>query len=190
MLVVPKLDRIARSVPDAGGIGDSLAARGGRLSLGGTIYDPRRPDRQVLLQHPGHVRGVRGRSAADAHPGGHGDRPRERKFKSKPPKLVRPSARCCSSSRRPGSTRSRACRAVLRQPRDRLPRTRSKAPAHPSTVSLTLVNGPGQRCPIRWPSATGGGRQSSAGAKRPRSLARRWVRETLAALLCSGRPGC
>jgi Resolvase, N terminal domain len=36
-LVVPKLDRLARSVPDARAIGDSLAARGVRLSLGGTV---------------------------------------------------------------------------------------------------------------------------------------------------------
>lgn len=42
-LVVPKLDRLARSVPDARAIGDSLAARGVRLSLGGAIYDPADP---------------------------------------------------------------------------------------------------------------------------------------------------
>jgi DNA invertase Pin-like site-specific DNA recombinase len=42
-LVVPKLDRLARSVPDARDIGDSLAARGVRLSLGGTVYDPTDP---------------------------------------------------------------------------------------------------------------------------------------------------
>jgi Resolvase, N terminal domain len=40
-LVVPKLDRLARSVPDARAIGDSLAARVVRLSLGGTVYDVR-----------------------------------------------------------------------------------------------------------------------------------------------------
>jgi DNA invertase Pin-like site-specific DNA recombinase len=40
---VPKLDRLARSVPDARDIGDSLVARGVRLSLGGTIYDPTDP---------------------------------------------------------------------------------------------------------------------------------------------------
>ncbi|MET7690770.1 recombinase family protein [Streptomyces sp. NPDC005483] len=39
-LVVPKLDRLARSVPDARDIGDSLTARGVKLSLGGTLYDP------------------------------------------------------------------------------------------------------------------------------------------------------
>jgi hypothetical protein len=42
-LVVPKLDRLARSVPDARDIGDSLAARGVKLSVGGTIYDPSDP---------------------------------------------------------------------------------------------------------------------------------------------------
>jgi DNA invertase Pin-like site-specific DNA recombinase len=42
-LVVPKLDRLARSVPDARAIGDSLADRGMRLSLGGTVYDPTDP---------------------------------------------------------------------------------------------------------------------------------------------------
>jgi DNA invertase Pin-like site-specific DNA recombinase len=42
-LVVPKLDRLARSIPDARDIGDTLAARGVRLSLGGSIYDPADP---------------------------------------------------------------------------------------------------------------------------------------------------
>ena len=42
-LVVPKLDRLARSVPDARAIGDSLAAGGVRLSIGGTVYDPNDP---------------------------------------------------------------------------------------------------------------------------------------------------
>lgn len=42
-LVVPKLDRLARSVPDARAIGDSLSARGVKLSLGGQVYDPTDP---------------------------------------------------------------------------------------------------------------------------------------------------
>jgi DNA invertase Pin-like site-specific DNA recombinase len=42
-LVVPKLDRLARSVPDARDIGDSLTARGVRLSLGGSLYNPADP---------------------------------------------------------------------------------------------------------------------------------------------------
>src|SRR6267378_6596691 len=42
-LVVPKLDRLARSVPAARDIGDSLIARGIKLSLGGSLYDPADP---------------------------------------------------------------------------------------------------------------------------------------------------
>ncbi|WP_395155412.1 recombinase family protein [Ilumatobacter sp.] len=42
-LVVPKLDRLARSVPDARAIGDELAAQGVVLSLGGQIHDPNDP---------------------------------------------------------------------------------------------------------------------------------------------------
>ncbi len=42
-LVVPKLARLARSVPDARAIGDDLAARGVKLSLGGQVYDPADP---------------------------------------------------------------------------------------------------------------------------------------------------
>ena len=42
-LVVPKLDRLARSVPDARAIADSLLARGVRLALGTSVYDPTDP---------------------------------------------------------------------------------------------------------------------------------------------------
>ena len=42
-LVVPKLDRLARSVPDARAIGDSLAERGVKLQLGASVYDPPDP---------------------------------------------------------------------------------------------------------------------------------------------------
>ncbi|MFM0069171.1 recombinase family protein [Paraburkholderia aspalathi] len=42
-LVVPKLDRLARSVPDARDIADSLVARGVKLALGSNVYDPTDP---------------------------------------------------------------------------------------------------------------------------------------------------
>lgn len=42
-LVVPKLDRLARSVPDARDIADSLVTRGVALSIGGARYDPSDP---------------------------------------------------------------------------------------------------------------------------------------------------
>ncbi len=43
MLVVPKLDRLARSVPDARAIADILQSRGVKLALGSSIYDPTDP---------------------------------------------------------------------------------------------------------------------------------------------------
>ncbi len=41
--VVPKLDRLARSVPDAREIGDSLSERGVKLQIGSSIHDPSDP---------------------------------------------------------------------------------------------------------------------------------------------------
>jgi DNA invertase Pin-like site-specific DNA recombinase len=42
-LVVPKLDRLARSVPDARAIADELAQRGVKLALGASVHDPTDP---------------------------------------------------------------------------------------------------------------------------------------------------
>jgi DNA invertase Pin-like site-specific DNA recombinase len=42
-LVVPKLDRLARSVPDARAIADAFVARGVKLALGSSVYDPADP---------------------------------------------------------------------------------------------------------------------------------------------------
>ena len=42
-LVVPKLDRLARSVPDARAIADRLRERGVKLGLGRALYDPDDP---------------------------------------------------------------------------------------------------------------------------------------------------
>ena len=42
-LVVPKLDRVARSVPDARAIADRLRERGVKLALGRALYDPGDP---------------------------------------------------------------------------------------------------------------------------------------------------
>ena len=42
-LVVPKLDRLARSVPDARAIADQLQEKGVKLALGPTVHDPADP---------------------------------------------------------------------------------------------------------------------------------------------------
>jgi len=141
-LVVPKLDRLARSVPDARAIGDSLAARGVHLSLGGTVYDPADRMGKCFFNIPAtfaefevdllRMRTREGMAIARA----------KGKLKGKPPKLS-PTQRALLLKLPQGSRAHdpRACRAVLRQPRNRLPRTRSKAPAHPNSVWLS----PGQR---------------------------------------------
>lgn len=41
--IVPKLDRLARSVPDARAIADKLEAKGVKLALGASVYDPADP---------------------------------------------------------------------------------------------------------------------------------------------------
>lgn len=48
-LVVTKLDRLARSLPDARDISAELVAAGVRLSLGGTVHDPADPVGRLLF---------------------------------------------------------------------------------------------------------------------------------------------
>ena len=48
-LFVTKLDRLARSLPDARAIADELTARRVRLNLGGSVYDPTDPVGRLLF---------------------------------------------------------------------------------------------------------------------------------------------
>jgi len=48
-LVVTKLDRLARSLPDARDIADELTCREVRLSLGGSVHDPTDPVGRLLF---------------------------------------------------------------------------------------------------------------------------------------------
>jgi DNA invertase Pin-like site-specific DNA recombinase len=57
-LVVTKLDRLARSVPDARDIVDELTAAGVRLNIGGSVQRPDGPDRPVAIHHAQHDRRV------------------------------------------------------------------------------------------------------------------------------------
>ncbi|ALV44109.1 hypothetical protein AU252_21235 [Pseudarthrobacter sulfonivorans] len=54
-LVVTKLDRLARSLPDARDIADELTRKGVALSLGGSIYDPDDPVGRLLFNVLGMV---------------------------------------------------------------------------------------------------------------------------------------
>jgi len=48
-LVVSKLDRLARSLPDARDIADELTAKGVVLNLGGSVYDPKDPIGKLMF---------------------------------------------------------------------------------------------------------------------------------------------
>ncbi len=54
-LVVSKLDRLARPLPDARDIADELTAKGVSLSLGGCTYDPADPVGRLLFNVLGMV---------------------------------------------------------------------------------------------------------------------------------------
>jgi DNA invertase Pin-like site-specific DNA recombinase len=55
ILVVAKLDRLARSLPDARDIADELTQKGVALSLGGSVYDPTDPVGRLLFNVLGMV---------------------------------------------------------------------------------------------------------------------------------------
>ncbi|MGC3995160.1 MAG: recombinase family protein [Propionicimonas sp.] len=54
-LVVTKLDRLARSLPDARDIADELTRKGVALSIGGSVYDPTDPVGRLLFNVLGMV---------------------------------------------------------------------------------------------------------------------------------------
>jgi hypothetical protein len=76
VLVVAKLDRLARSLPDARDVAE-LTARDVALSLGGSVHDPTDPVGRLLFQRPSHGRRVRVRPDQDEDPGGYEGRPHE-----------------------------------------------------------------------------------------------------------------
>jgi DNA invertase Pin-like site-specific DNA recombinase len=113
-LVVPKLDRLARSVPDARSIGDSLAARGVRLSLGGSVYDPSDPMGKCFFNILAtfaefevdllRMRTREGMAIARA----------KGRLKGKAPKLSPPNAQSSSNSTPPATTQSAARRSIAK----------------------------------------------------------------------------
>ncbi|MDQ0000142.1 DNA invertase Pin-like site-specific DNA recombinase [Pseudarthrobacter sulfonivorans] len=53
--MVTKLDRLARSLPDARDIADELTRKGVALNLGGSVYDPHDPVGKLLFNVLGMV---------------------------------------------------------------------------------------------------------------------------------------
>ena len=75
-LVVTKLDRLARSLPDARDIVDELTARQVKLNLGGSVHDPTDPVGRLLFNVLAMVAefSVISTRRADRHPGREGCR--------------------------------------------------------------------------------------------------------------------
>ena len=91
-LVVPKLDRLARSVPDARSIADELAARGVTLALGQSRYDPADPMGKMFFN----ILATFAEFEADLirlrTPGGHEDRARKGQAPGQTAQAVRQAA--------------------------------------------------------------------------------------------------
>ena len=66
-LVVTKLDRLARSLPDARAIAEDLTRRTVRLSLGGSVYDPADPVGRLLFNVLAMVAELRPISSGPGH---------------------------------------------------------------------------------------------------------------------------
>ena len=73
-LVVTKLDRLARSLPDARAIADELTARRVRLNLGGSVYDPTDPVGRLLFNVLAMVAEFEADLIPPPHPGRHENR--------------------------------------------------------------------------------------------------------------------
>ena len=159
-LVVTKLDRLARSLPDARAIADELTTRQISLSLGGSVYDPTDAVGRLLFNVLAMVaefesdlirlRTREGMKVAKAKGRLRGKQPKLNRSPRSAPGLT-------GAQRRVQHPRGR--RALRRRPLDGLPRHRT--PTHRSQSrsrggdieALTAVRGAG--CPgVRHPSGT------------------------------------
>jgi len=175
-LVVTKLDRLARSLPDAREIIDDLTKRHVKPSLGGSLHDPTDPIGRLLFN----VllgRRVRVRPHPAPHPRGH----EGRQGQGPPPRQATQAQPAPGGTpRRPAPRRRaqhrRTRQAVRRRPLQCLPRDRPRRPCHrshhdgscPLAVRLTehgsrrsdgeavqLVLAKPMRCPsgsVKWPT--------------------------------------
>ena len=134
--MVPKLDRLARSLPDARAIGDDLAGRGIKLSLGGQVYDPADPMGKMFFNILAtfaefevdllRMRTREGMAVARA----------KGKLRGKQPKLSARQQRELARMAATGDyTDRRPRRAVHRLPRDRVPDTPASPGGRQSQVT-------------------------------------------------------
>ena len=151
-LVVTKLDRLARSLPDARDIVDELTAREVKLNLGGSVHDPTDPVGRLLFNVLAMVAEFEADLAPDADPRGHEGRPRQGPA-ARQAAQAQPRARKPTSSRlhRAGEHTSRRARgAVLHHAVDGVPGPRPRpSPRYNLIATLPLGSASGVPGPHR-----------------------------------------
>ena len=121
-LVVTKLDRLARSLPDARAIADELAAREVKLALGTSVHDPTDPVGRLRFNVLAMVAEFEAdliRAHARGHGGGKGQGPAARQAAQAEPDAGGASGQALP---RRGAHRQRARGALRRHPLDGVPR--------------------------------------------------------------------
>ena len=91
-LVVSKLDRLARSVPDARHIADQLEAKGVKLALGRNIHDPTDPMGKMFFNILATFAEFEADLITDAHAGRDGHRPGQRQVAGQTAQALRKAA--------------------------------------------------------------------------------------------------
>ncbi len=126
-LVVTKLDRLARSLPDARDIADELTIKGVALSLGGSVYDPNDAVGRLLFNVLGMVAEFEADLIRLRTREGMAIARSKGKLKGKKPKLALSAQASADAARGWRAHPGRARRAVQRLPHHHLPRA---APHH------------------------------------------------------------
>jgi hypothetical protein len=143
MLVVTKLDRLARSLPGARDIADELTARQVKLNIGGSVHDPTDPVGRLLFNVLAMIAEFEADLIPDEDPRGNEDRQGEGATPGQATEAqLPPGGPPGRSSPRRGTHHHRAGRALLCVPVHGLPCHRaSRTRSRPGTIDVTTTNG-------------------------------------------------
>ena len=143
-LVVTKLDRLARSLPDARAIAEELTRRQVRLSLGGSVYDPHDPVGRLLFNVLAMVAEFEADLISAAHPGRYAGGEGQGQAARQAPQAQPPPRGPPRQPLPPGRAQHRrAGRPVRRRPLHGLPRPGTRPRPRPPeryTVSVLSAN--------------------------------------------------
>ena len=152
-LVVPKLDRLARSVPDARAIAERLQEQGVKLALGRALYDPSDPMGKMFFNILATFAEFEADLIRNAHPRGHGHGPLQGEIAWQAAEAVRQTA---------AGTLPHACHRRLFRQRSRrtLLHLKTNRLSHTQPASFPLAY---DSAPYRNRPDSGGPQRSSSG---------------------------